>query len=418
MPKLFDNRKQMLTFLLFVFYTVVVYLFDADELRIRYIYVAFGILIFNLLIRTGSLRIVKETGLLIGYLVFGVMSLIWTQDAQTSFTKIKGVFLLLVFLLLATTYLYKTKKTVWLTIAIGIGSVALSFYFIFLYGGLSNMADELAGSDRIGDLINNVNAIGISSATGMVVIIGLALFYKKRWMLLFLVPTGICLIGSGSRTATISFLVGIVILVLLWSRIEKNLAKTSFRVFIAICITAIVILLIIDIPAVEQLLARIKNAFSVLTGREVRLYKENSAQSRLEYITLGWKQFLKSPLWGNGIGCAGYALLDTYGYVTYLHNNYIEVLTSGGLIGFLLFYTPYYLVLKNHVRRILRYRENNPTLYISFSLLIARLVSHMGTVVYYSKIEYILLAIWISTVHEMDGSDNIEQRKDPIGNLK
>ena len=105
MPKLFDNRKQMLTFLLFVFYTVVVYLFDADELRIRYIYVAFGILIFNLLIRTGSLRIVKETGLLIGYLVFGVMSLIWTQDAQTSFTKIKGVFLLLVFLLLATTYL-------------------------------------------------------------------------------------------------------------------------------------------------------------------------------------------------------------------------------------------------------------------------------------------------------------------------
>lgn len=401
MPQLFNNRKQKFTFLLLLFYAAVVFMFDADETKIRYIYIAYGMLVINLFIRAGGFIIFKETKYLIGYLVFSVFSLVWSYNTHTSFVKVKGVLLLLIFLVLLTSYVFRTKLILSLVVALGIGSVALSIYMTMLYGGFSGMAAALNTSARIGWEINNVNAIGNSFAIGMVAVVGIALLYKKRIMYLLLIPMGMCLLSAGSRMSTLSLFAGISVLILLLSKAEGNSVSSFSRIFLILCVLVAVLIAIRNLPAVHELVMRIENAFIVLTGGQPIL-KENSVQTRSEYVRLGWQQFLKSPLWGNGIGCAGYAMLKEYGYVTYLHNNYMEILASGGLIGFFLFYTPYFLVLKNHVRRIFRYHEHNPVLFISFALLITKLIGHVGTVVYYSKIEFLLLAIWISTVHEGD----------------
>ena len=195
---------------------------------------------------------------------------------------------------------------------------------------------------------------------------------------------------------------------------EEDVKKSGRLKWLAIFIVLVVIILIIlvawlvlrNIPVLQEVMLRIENAFAVFTGGET-VMRETSAQTRKDYIQLGWEQFLKSPIWGNGIGCAGYALQEKYGYFTYLHNNYIEMLASGGVIGFVLFYTPYVLVLISLIKRIFIYKENNSIVFISFALLIARLVGHFGTVVYYSKVEFLFLAMLIAVV-------NLHTKKDSV----
>ena len=139
---------------------------------------------------------------------------------------------------------------------------------------------------------------------------------------------------------------------------------------------------------------RFENAFYIFLGKQ-SVYKESSVETRLDYIRLGWLQFISSPILGNGIGCAGYSMLKEYGKITYLHNNYIELLASGGIIGFTLFYSIYYSVLKKHISIIQELKEVSPMIYISLALLITKLIAHLGTVVYYSKIEHLLFVFWI-----------------------
>ena len=157
-------------------------------------------------------------------------------------------------------------------------------------------------------------------------------------------------------------------------------------------------LVVRNIPATRHLVLRIENIFASING-EKKIVKESSTETRMDFIRLGWQQFLESPIWGNGIGCAGYAMQEEYGYVTYLHNNYIEILASGGIIGFFLYYTPYFVLLISFLKRIVHNREKDPILLISFSLLITKLVSHFGTVMYYSKIEFLFLALLVSVAN-------------------
>ena len=199
--------------------------------------------------------------------------------------------------------------------------------------------------------------------------------------------------------------VGLFILICLKIKATNNSFKKFINFISIILIITVVWLILRNIPALQELVLRIENVFAVFSGEEV-VVKESSAQTRIDYIELGWEQFLKSPIWGNGIGCAGYAILESYGYITYLHNNYIEILASGGIIGFVLYYTPYILMLCSLVKRIFKLQEKNPVLYISLALLATKLIGHMGTVVYYSKIEFLFLALLISVVNIHSSKDS------------
>ena len=130
--------------------------------------------------------------------------MLWAEDLDTAFVRVRAVFLLTVLLVLLTTYIVQFNKPIYLIIALLIGAFALSVYMFYLYG-FSGIVDVLEqGGERLGDLINNVNAIGNSLAVGIIALIGLSVFYKKWLLLLLLVPFGICLLAAGSRTATIS----------------------------------------------------------------------------------------------------------------------------------------------------------------------------------------------------------------------
>lgn len=393
MNRLWKNRIEKRIFFLLMIYAATVWMFDGDESKIRYLYFAYGLFCLGIIIYRPRFRISHEIYPLIAYMIFGFMSILWAESRSTAIERSRGVMLIMIGFILLYEYIKQTRKPEIIIYAVIVGTTALSIYFFSLYGISGIIVAILQGTSRIGWQINNVNMVANSMSVGIVAIIGVALLYRKKTVLILLVPITVVLLATGSRTATLSTFCGVIITIICYIRSQKN-ASSRFVNFLGALFFVIVIWLVLrSIPSFQEITLRVENSINILTGRDM-LIKESSTQSRLDYIEAGWALFLKSPIWGNGIGCAGYAIYSG-DRLTYLHNNYIELLASGGIIGFLLFYIPYITAVKRHYNRIFRYRDTEYTQMISFSLLVTKLVAHIGTVVYYSKIEYLLLVLWI-----------------------
>lgn len=406
MQKPFETRRERMAIFLLIIYAVVVYIFDGSETNVKLIYLAYGFLCLYLVYILRTIRIYMETSWILAYLVFSTFSILWSENAATSFTRVKGVALLTVLLVLTTTYAIRIQNPTGLLYALMIGALSLSGYMFLLYG-VSGIINALGQTEnRIGWLINNVNAVANSLVVGAVALFGTAIFYRKWIFLVLLIPVGICILAAGSRTAVISLLVGVLAIAFFAIRSKENLSQAILWAIGIFAGLLIVWVALRNLTATQQLIIRIENAIAVFTGRQA-VYKESSSQGRLDYIKLGWAYFLKSPIWGNGIGCAGYAIVEEFGRITYLHNNYIELLASGGIIGFFLYYAPYFSVFIKLCKRAFRQHDKDPMVYIAFALLIAKLTSHMGTVMYYSKIEFLLLAFWIAVTYRPRGHGSI-----------
>ncbi|MBO4212876.1 MAG: O-antigen ligase family protein [Clostridia bacterium] len=373
-------------------------MFDADESNIILVYAAYALVCVAFLFFSKRVSIYRESIFLMVYLLFGAVSMLWAENSGAAFTKVRTILLLLVLLILVTTYIVKLGKPIYVMAAISIGSLALAVYMVAQYGfsGIFEAFEET--EERVGDLINNVNAIANSLVVGLLAMIGMAFLYRKIWLVIPIAFTSICLFAAGSRTATISLIAGLVILILFWLRsMKSSMGRLAGTISVIVAAVAI-FFLIRDLPAFQTLTMRMENIFSFFTG-EAKVIKENSTEVRMDYIRLGWEQFLKTPIFGNGIGCAGYAMEETYNRVTYLHNNYIEILASGGIIGFILFYAPYAIALVSLLKRVFKDRDRTPVVVITLVLLITRLIGHLGIVLYYSKIEYLFIALLICVVN-------------------
>ena len=79
---------------------------------------------------------------------------------------------------------------------------------------------------------------------------------------------------------------------------------------------------------------------------------DSSDQNRVQMIEKGLEIFADNP-WGIGFG-------NTKNFInSYTHNNYVEVLASLGVFGFILYYSAYFyplsICLKNKDKQIARY---------------------------------------------------------------
>ena len=60
---------------------------------------------------------------------------------------------------------------------------------------------------------------------------------------------------------------------------------------------------------------------------------------------------MDSPILGNGYYSFSQLLLKEYGFATYSHNNFIEIFVGGGIIGFTLYYSLYYISIKDTCKK-------------------------------------------------------------------
>ena len=145
--------------------------------------------------------------------------------------------------------------------------------------------------------------------------------------------------------------------------------------------------------------------------------QDGSTRMRMRMISVGWDYFKGHPYTGVGIGNSNLITLQYIGRKTYLHNNFIELLASVGIFGFLLYYAMYVYLIVGLYRVAVRANDDYATL--MFIITVTQLILSYGFVSYYDKMTYVYVAMAAATVsigkrkiYEMELEENDEGNKE------
>lgn len=190
---------------------------------------------------------------------------------------------------------------------------------------------------------------------------------------------------SGGRKTIIAVIVCTVIFYL-----NKGSSKFVSRIrglIGAIVLIAILVTASLKIEMLYKVIGvRFESLFNTL------FYGADASESdyhRIMYAKLAFWGWLKSPLWGNGFNNFRlYNQLHT-GFLTYAHNNYLELLFDLGIIGFAYFYS--YIV--KLIKRLTNIKEFRDYKMLAVGLIIELLLYDMGGVSMFTNLPMLMLTI-------------------------
>ncbi|MFS0596013.1 O-antigen ligase family protein [Peribacillus frigoritolerans] len=142
------------------------------------------------------------------------------------------------------------------------------------------------------------------------------------------------LLSLGNRGIILSLIFALILVYLI--RFDKNghrIFKNSYLFITQIIIVSLTVgIIIVNFQQFFIIIYNKLNAFGInpafLSKTNFLLANGNVDNGRIELISLGLNGFIKSPLWGNGIGVFG--VNNTLGL--YPHNLFVQLLYDGGLI--------------------------------------------------------------------------------------
>ncbi len=238
-----------------------------------------------------------------------------------------------------------------------------------------------------------------SITTLLVVSFSIFNFDNHSKLLKSIVLYGLVIISFGMIliSKSITGLVGLVTMILLYS---LTLSKYKKIIIYAIIFVFIVVILNTNNP----LNARIDRFTIALTGNINSLRLNESAYLRVYLIQRGIELFLNNPIFGVGLNNAKYfyewPMKDSG---SFLHNTYLDILTSGGLILFLFYYVPIIYTLINlvRIRSKVKFKLNESHFNLwkfSISVLVLKLMYDITWTTYFEfyMVFTVVFAIYIS----------------------
>ncbi len=292
----------------------------------------------------------------------------------------------------------ETMPSVFLALACG---GILQVYSVYTGFMVPNTPDA---SERMVGITNNPNTLGIMLIT--VTIATLVLWgyaeHLRTWVrvgLLAVVPFfAYGILVSGSRKSTLAFL----FLCFGWAYFASSKKRRSPLFGRHIVITTLIVVIIYSfMPKIMQ---------ETSSGQRFnRLYSKSSVQDvdsltsgRYSMYEQGIDLFLKYPI--AGVGLDNYKAYNRK--FSYSHSDYIEPLATTGLIGFCLYHSFYFFILRR-IARLLQQsgsvRVENRLRMIVISVLTIMLIG-LGTPHYNNPTVYILLICFSAYTHQIERS--------------
>lgn len=371
---------------LFVFYVFGVFVFstNADTSvipKIALILFCGGacLLFFN----TYKIRLDAYFWYLFVFLAFTYLSSFWAIYPAEAKTKAFTLFQLLLMSVFSYSFFYAIDDYEFVIKSIFISSICMCIYMLYTYG-ISTYIDMLLNGVRVGSEITNVNSIGSYASIATLIGLYYAMFKNKKiCYFIILLPLFIAF-GTGSRKALLSVLIGGFFLFAFKFKSEFT-AKNFFKTLVILIIVVMIFSFILQLEMFSTINERMDGFLNLFTGEgEV----ESSAFKRQMMIDGGLEQFKQTPLFGIGIGSSGHVTMKILGEDTYLHNNYVEILACGGIVGFICFYASFIYLLISLFKMVLK---NNENAVLPFIILVIYTINQVAMVVYYSKSLYIYL---------------------------
>lgn len=383
------NISNSMFLVLIIMYTIA---FNSSWRAVSWIWYGISIVtIFMLAYRVlqkGVIKLNFYTGWALSFFVYSLFGCLWALDITPVLGQIKTLGLIFsVHILLAQ--MINTKEDVErLLKAIFIALIIFLFYILF------KTDKTMLGKFRIGiDTLGsnwNANDVGMKLCIGF----SLSLYFmlsdkskilQKIFYLLCAMFFMIIALFTGSRKAV--FMLAIIFFLLFWFRAKKNRAL----VFLILALVGIVfIILTMRIPALYDVLgSRMESLFKELMGYTT---SEGSFDTRANMIKLGLEWFGERPIFGYGLNNFR-VLYSEIGRATYSHNNFIEMLISGGIVGFVIYYSAYVYLFTKLIK--FAFTKRDSIAIILSVICIALLILQVAMVSYYSTADNVLIMLGI-----------------------
>lgn len=249
------------------------------------------------------------------------------------------------------------------------------------------------GSERIGQGMENLNVWNANTIGEMNAVLSiLSLHYllkQKKKIINFFYLIGLCLglflsFNSGSRTALLHILLFII---LFFGFREKGKKRITYIIVGVILLFVIYIVVMNYEPIYNVIGWRIE---AIIGGRKQNTPHEASYGIRMEMILLGIEWWMKKPILGYGFGCYSTLYYSAVGIDTYSHCNFIEILVSGGIVGFIIYYSIYVNIYMLFKKNRNRNNEDQKTL---FYIVLVELLLNVSTISYYNWMFHLLIML-------------------------
>lgn len=335
-----------------------------------------GLLVILGFVSTGKFYVAKLLKIFGVFIAFAFFSGFFVAINQTLLwdTTMKLVQLLLLLIAVSQFYIFKGEVR-WLMIALLLNALVLAFAGKFLSADL-----VFSGKiERYSSITNNANGLAFQLLLG--VIATLFFYHKEKFIYKILVAIGVGVLMyyiaiSGSRKSSAAFLLVIAAWVFFSFRTKKML-QLAVTLFLLLLAGGSYLYAILEDTAVFQRVSYLEDDTSATDIRKI-LYRE------------AFGLFQSYPFFG--VGLANFQEYSVSGL--YAHSNYMELLADTGLIGFLLFYSIYFLVWRNSDKMVKLFDGDEKVLFLSGLnkiILILFLVIGAGAVQYDNIAHWILL---------------------------
>lgn len=210
--------------------------------------------------------------------------------------------------------------------AVYVSGLGLAILALVRYGGVEQYTDAMLSGERMGGEIANQNTFGIVFGNAALSTVYYFLMQKKRIHILSFALFVLFAFSSGSRKAMLMILAGVIVISVLHYGIRR-----IYRTLILAAVVLVGAIFLLQTPVFGVLAQRLT---AMLNGEQTA--SDRTRQSMIEY---GLELFRERPL--HGFGLDNFRAL--YIGRAYSHNNYIELLSSGGIIALVLYYLMFML---------------------------------------------------------------------------
>lgn len=347
-----------------------------------------------------------ELLILVAWLCYSMLGTFMSIDTDTAMYKSITMVQILVLAFCVQQSVLWNRGSVSSLVAYGV-AVGISYLLTFTQfsaqevAGAENVAGDVA---RVASTLNDENTFGAVALMGFsFVLIALAKKPPKALIIPFsilLMLLFAAVVNSGSRTA---FLGGVLVLLgSIWAfRLWRGEVMSKFLV-VALVTTAFGVAVFFAAKSVPEVEDRIEAVFStdsaivgrvegfvdVLLSGDTRADDGNSIGERVEMINHGLEVIGNYPI--VGVGLDNFRTVTGAG--TYAHSNLIEVATSTGLVGFIIYYLMY-VVLTIRILRLIAAKGSTGTIArLALVGLMAYFLMDVARVSYYEKTSWLYFA--------------------------
>lgn len=373
--------------------------FGFDETMYRYsklvMLVFFSVVIFSTLLRGGRIHFGKQLLLPVLVAIYSLASIIWSYDVNVAWAQLITQLQLYVLLFFSYLIVYNEAKLEDYFDALYASGWAMAIFALLQYGGLSNYLAYMEYGYRMGGIVSNENTFGLVFSNATIIAVSYMLFRKQKIHIVSIIVFVFFALSSGSKKAVLLIMAGVLAIIVLHYGVKK--------IYKTILISAgilVAVWLVLQLPLFKTIYKRL---ITFLSGEA-----DVSNDARKIMIQFGLDMFWERPLLGWGLN--NYRVFYPTGQ--YSHNNFVELLVSGGIIAFILFYLMYLLpIFSTVLPRNRKFILENKIYAILVVCLVLDIVFGYGMVQMYRKGPHILLGVALAFADKLDCLGTDIQRK-------